>query len=292
MIMNAFQETPACASILGSDSPELLARGVMPRVLALANQKGGVGKTTTAINLGTALAAIGERVLIVDLDPQGNASTGLGIDVKSRRVSTYDVLMDGVSLSLCAQETIVPGLSVAPSTLDLLGVELGIAAEKDRAQRLKNAIIEMVADDEADTFTYILVDCPPSFNLLTINALTASDAVVVPLQCEFFALEGLSQLLRTVEQVRAALNPKLNIHGVVLTMFDPRNNLSNQVVDDVRRYMGEKVYDTVIPRNVRVSEAPSHGKPALLYDFKCAGSQAYLKLASEVIARERLMRVA
>ncbi len=264
----------------------------MPRVLALANQKGGVGKTTTAINLGTALAAIGERVLIVDLDPQGNASTGLGIDVQARRLSTYDVLMDGLALQDCAQETAVPDLWVAPSTLDLLGVELGIAAERDRAQRLKNAIAAMAGNEEAEAFTYVLVDCPPSFNLLTINALTASDAVVVPLQCEFFALEGLSQLLKTVEQVKAALNPRLGIHGVVLTMFDPRNNLSNQVVDDVRRYMGQKVYDTVIPRNVRVSEAPSHGKPALLYDFKCAGSQAYLKLASEVIARERMIRAA
>lgn len=264
----------------------------MPRVLALANQKGGVGKTTTAINLGTALAAIGERVLIVDLDPQGNASTGLGIDVQARRLSTYDVLMDGLALRDCAQETAVPDLWVAPSTLDLLGVELGIAAERDRAQRLKNAITAMAAKEDAEAFTYVLVDCPPSFNLLTINALTASDAVVVPLQCEFFALEGLSQLLKTVEQVKAALNPRLGIHGVVLTMFDPRNNLSNQVVDDVRRYMGQKVYDTVIPRNVRVSEAPSHGKPALLYDFKCAGSQAYLKLASEVIARERMIRAA
>lgn len=267
-------------------------RSQLPRVLALANQKGGVGKTTTAINLGTALAAIGERVLIVDLDPQGNASTGLGIDVQDRRMSTYDVLMDGFSLVRCAHETAVPGLWVAPSTLDLLGLELGIAGEKDRAQRLKNAIAALASDPGAGTFTYILVDCPPSFNLLTINALTASDAVVVPLQCEFFALEGLSQLLKTVEQVRAALNPRLGIHGVVLTMFDPRNNLSNQVVDDVRRYMGPKVYDTVIPRNVRVSEAPSHGKPALLYDFKCAGSQAYLKLASEVIARERVIRAA
>lgn len=264
----------------------------VPRVLALANQKGGVGKTTTAINLGTALAAIGERVLIVDLDPQGNASTGLGIEVAARTRSTYDVLMDGAPLVACSQETAVPGLSVAPSTLDLLGVELGIAGEKDRAHRLKIAIQAMTADQGGQGYSYILVDCPPSFNLLTINALTAADSVVVPLQCEFFALEGLSQLLKTVEQIKAALNPRLSIHGVVLTMFDPRNNLSNQVVDDVRRYMGQTVYDTVIPRNVRVSEAPSHGKPALLYDFKCAGSQAYLKLASEVIARERVLRAA
>lgn len=269
-----------------------LTNRLPPRVLALANQKGGVGKTTTAINLGTALAAIGERVLIVDLDPQGNASTGLGIDVKSRKLSTYDVLMDGVALSECAQPTAVPDLWVAPSTLDLLGVELGIAADRDRALRLKNAIHGLSDVQHGREFSYVLVDCPPSFNLLTINALTASDSVVVPLQCEFFALEGLSQLLKTVEQVKAALNPGLAIHGVVLTMFDPRNNLSNQVVDDVRRYMGPKVYDTVIPRNVRVSEAPSHGKPALLYDFKCAGSQAYLKLASEVIARERMLRAA
>ncbi|MFC0284461.1 ParA family protein [Camelimonas abortus] len=274
-----------------SDSAAPLRREA-PRVLALANQKGGVGKTTTAINLGTALAAIGERVLIVDLDPQGNASTGLGIEVPARTRSTYDVMMDGLPLAACSQETAVPGLWVAPSTLDLLGVELGIAGEKDRAYRLRNAIRALPGDPQAEDFTYVLVDCPPSFNLLTINALAAADSVVVPLQCEFFALEGLSQLLKTVEQVKAALNPRLTIHGVVLTMFDPRNNLSNQVVDDVRRYMGQKVYDTVIPRNVRVSEAPSHGKPALLYDFKCAGSQAYLKLASEVIARERMLRAA
>ncbi|GGC51577.1 ParA family protein [Chelatococcus reniformis] len=264
----------------------------LPRVLALANQKGGVGKTTTAINLGTALAAIGERALIVDLDPQGNASTGLGIDRKSRRLSTYDVLIGECRLVDCALETAVPNLSVAPSTLDLLGVELEIASEKDRAHRLRRAVEGLCRDGEERAFDYILVDCPPSFNLLTINALTAADSVLVPLQCEFFALEGLSQLLKTVEQVKAALNPRLTIHGVVLTMFDPRNNLSNQVVDDVRKYMGSKVYDTVIPRNVRVSEAPSHGKPALLYDFKCSGSQAYLKLASEVIARERQLRPA
>lgn len=263
-----------------------------PRVLALANQKGGVGKTTTAINLGTALAAIGENVLIVDLDPQGNASTGLGIERRDRRVSTYDVLTGEATLMQAARPTAVPQLSVAPSTLDLLGVELEIAAERDRAQRLRRAIDALGDLPEDQRFTYILVDCPPSFNLLTINALAAADAVLVPLQCEFFALEGLSQLLKTVEQVKAALNPRLSIHGVVLTMFDPRNNLSGQVVNDVRQYMGSKVYDTVIPRNVRVSEAPSHGKPVLLYDFKCAGSQAYLKLASEIIARERTLRAA
>lgn len=261
-----------------------------PRVLVMANQKGGVGKTTTAINLGTALAAIGQTVLIIDLDPQGNASTGLGIDRKARRVSTYDVIAAGASLDRAIVPTAVPRLSVAPSTLDLLGVEMEIATMRDRPFRL-SAAIDHFAVARPD-FTYILIDCPPSLNLLTINALAASDAVVVPLQCEFFALEGLSQLLKTVEQVRATLNPKLIIQGVVLTMFDPRNNLSAQVVADVREFLGDKVFDTVIPRNVRVSEAPSYGKPALLYDLKCSGSQAYLRLATEVIRRENLLRAA
>jgi chromosome partitioning protein len=268
------------------------ARGTKPRILVLANQKGGVGKTTTAINLGTALAAIGEKVLIIDLDPQGNASTGLGIDRKSRQISTYHVLSGETSLGESITETVVPGLFVAPSTLDLLGIELEIANERNRSHRLRGAIKGLTADEVNDPFTYVLIDCPPSLNLLTINALTAADAVLVPLQCEFFALEGLSQLLKTVEQVRAALNPQLSIHGVVLTMFDPRNNLSGQVVADVRQFMGSKVYDTMIPRNVRVSEAPSHGKPVLLYDLKCAGSQAYLRLASEIIQRERALRAA
>ena len=263
-----------------------------PRILALANQKGGVGKTTTAINLGTALAAIGEKVLILDLDPQGNASTGLGLDRKNRRVSTYHVMSGEASLQSAIVETAVPRLHVAPSTLDLLGVELEIAHERNRAHRLRLAIDRLMEEETEDPFTYVLIDCPPSLNLLTINALTASDAVLVPLQCEFFALEGLSQLLKTVEQVRTTLNPRLSIHGVVLTMFDPRNNLSGQVVADVREFMGSKVYDTMIPRNVRVSEAPSHGKPVLLYDLKCAGSQAYLKLASEIIQRECSLRAA
>ncbi|BBE73394.1 ParA family protein [Oharaeibacter diazotrophicus] len=267
-----------------------------PRVLALANQKGGVGKTTTAINLGTALAAIGEEVLIVDLDPQGNASTGLGIDRRSRSISTYDVLVGEARIDDALVETAVPRLTVAPSTLDNLGVELEIAAESDRAFRLRNAIAEqarMAARDETGRrkrFTYVLIDCPPSLNLLTVNAMTAAHSILVPLQCEFFALEGLSQLLQTVEQVRKTLNPALTIHGIVLTMYDSRNNLSGQVVQDVRAHMGEKVYDTIIPRNVRVSEAPSYGKPALLYDLKCTGSQAYLKLASEIIQRERRLR--
>ena len=260
-----------------------------PRVLALANQKGGVGKTTTAINLGTALAAIGERVLVVDLDPQGNASTGLGIDRKRRATSTYHVLTGEADLRSVVQDTAVPNLAVAPSTMDLLGLELEIAKERDRTQRLRRAIAEMAAGD-GPAVTYVLIDCPPSLNLLTINALAAADAVLVPLQCEFFALEGLSQLIKTVDQVRTTLNARLSIHGIVLTMFDPRNNLANQVVADVRAFMGAAVYETVIPRNVRVSEAPSHGKPVLLYDLRCAGSQAYLRLASEVIQRERTLR--
>lgn len=264
-----------------------------PRIFVLANQKGGVGKTTTAINLGTALAAVGEEVLVIDLDPQGNASTGLGVDRHQRTISTYDVLLGESSLADAIIATAVPRLSIAPSTLDLLGVELEIANDKDRAYRLKRAFAELAADHDVERrYSYILIDCPPSLNLLTINALASSDAVVVPLQCEFFALEGLSQLLSTVEQVRQTLNQKLSIHGVVLTMYDPRNNLANQVVADVRRFMGEKVYQTMIPRNVRVSEAPSHGKPVLLYDLKCAGSQAYLKLASEVIQREKRLRAA
>ncbi|WP_181705109.1 ParA family protein [Chthonobacter rhizosphaerae] len=269
-----------------------------PRVLALANQKGGVGKTTTAINLGTALAAIGEEVLIVDLDPQGNASTGLGIDRRSRSVSTYDVLVGDVPLSEALVETVVPRLTVAPSTLDNLGVELEIAQQGDRAFRLRKAIrahADTAAADKTGAtkrFSYILVDCPPSLNLLTVNAMAAANSILVPLQCEFFALEGLSQLLQTVEQVKKSLNPTLTIHGIVLTMYDSRNNLSGQVVSDVRSHMGETVYETIIPRNVRVSEAPSYGKPALLYDLKCSGSQAYLKLASEIIQRERRLRAA
>ena len=258
-----------------------------PRVITVANQKGGVGKTTTAINLGTALAAIGERVLIVDMDPQGNASTGVGLDRSKRERSTYDVLVGNNSLSEVVVETDVPRLSVAPSTLDLLGVEMEIASADDRAFRIRKSIESGVVDAEGVPFDYLLIDCPPSLNLLTINALAASQSILVPLQCEFFALEGLSQLLKTVEQVKQTVNSDLTIHGIVLTMYDARNNLSGQVVADVRDYMGDKVYKTVIPRNVRVSEAPSYGKPALLYDFKCSGSQAYLKLASEVIQRER-----
>jgi chromosome partitioning protein len=263
-----------------------------PRVLAIANQKGGVGKTTTAINLGTALAAIGERVLIIDLDPQGNASTGLGIDRRNRRCSTYDVLIGDAPLRDAVVPTAVPRLSLAPSTMDLSGLELELGQARDRAYRLRSATAPLNAGKFAgvNDFTYVLVDCPPSLNLLTVNAMAAAHAILVPLQCEFFALEGLSQLLKTVEQVKATLNPDLTIHGIVLTMFDARNNLSNQVVADVREFMGSKVYDTIIPRNVRVSEAPSYGKPVLVYDLKCVGSEAYLRLATEIIQREKEYR--
>jgi len=260
--------------------------GRVPRVLAIANQKGGVGKTTTAINLGTALAAIGERVLVIDLDPQGNASTGLGIDRRSREHSTYDVLIGEASLRDATLATAVPHLFIAPSTMDLAGFELEVGHARDRAFRLRQALAALNGGD-GDDVAYVLVDCPPSLNLLTINAMAAADAILVPLQCEFFALEGLSQLLKTVDQVKEQLNPNLTIHGIVLTMFDARNNLSGQVVADVRQFMGAKVYDTVIPRNVRVSEAPSYGKPVLVYDLKCSGSEAYLRLATEIIQRER-----
>jgi chromosome partitioning protein len=261
-----------------------------PRIITVANQKGGVGKTTTAINLATALAAIGERVLIVDLDPQGNASTGLGVERRGRLVSSYDVLVGAAGIGEAAMETVVPGLFLIPSTLDLLGVEMEIAQSPDRVVKLKTALDRHARASGA--FSYVLIDCPPSLNLLTLNSMAAADSVLVPLQCEFFALEGLSQLLETVDKVRRAVNPDLTIQGIVMTMFDGRNNLANQVVEDVRAHMGDKVYETIIPRNVRISEAPSYGKPAILYDLKCSGSQAYLQLASELIRRERRLRAA
>jgi chromosome partitioning protein len=287
-------EAPAPSEPAPLPSPEVRTeKHTAPRVLAIANQKGGVGKTTTAINLGTALAAIGEQVLIVDLDPQGNASTGLGIDRRDRRFSTYDVLVATTAMRDAVLPTAVPNLSIAPSTLDLSGFELEIGQSRDRAFRLRNALAPLNAGKpDAIDFTYVLVDCPPSLNLLTVNAMAAANAILVPLQCEFFALEGLSQLIKTVEQVKTTLNPALSIHGIVLTMHDARNNLSNQVVADVREFMGSKVYDTVIPRNVRVSEAPSYGKPVLVYDLKCVGSEAYLRLATEVIQREKELRAA
>jgi chromosome partitioning protein len=265
--------------------------GKPPRVLAIANQKGGVGKTTTAINLGTALAAMGEQVLIVDLDPQGNASTGLGIDRRNRRYSMTDVMVGEALLRDAIVTTAVTQLDVAPSTIDLAGVEHELAQARDRALRLRGALTPL-NDGKAGNkdYDYVLVDCPPSLNLLTINAMAASNSVLVPLQCEFFALEGLSQLIKTVEQVKQTLAPELTIHGVVLTMYDTRNKLSGQVVADVREFMGKKVYDTIIPRNVRISEAPSYGKPVLIYDLKCVGSEAYLRLATEIIQREKELR--
>lgn len=264
-----------------------------PRILAVANQKGGVGKTTTAINLGTALAAVGETVLVIDLDPQGNASTGLGIARKPGQFSSYHVLMGEADLASVIVESGIPRLHCAPSTMDLLGAELELAAIERKTYRLADAIRDLQQSAiPARSYSYVLVDCPPSLNLLTINSLSAADAILVPLQCEFFALEGLSQLLKTVERVKANLNPRLSIQGVVLTMFDRRNSLSEQVAEDVRSVLGDKVYQTVIPRNVRVSEAPSYGKPVLLYDNSCTGSQAYIKLASEVIRRERELRAA
>jgi chromosome partitioning protein len=285
-------EQPPAPQPRPEPKPALVGDAPGPRVIAIANQKGGVGKTTTAINLGTALAAIGEHVLIVDLDPQGNASTGLGIERKARRTSTYDVLTNAAPMRDAVLPTAVPQLFIAASTLDLSGLELEIGRERDRAFRLRHAIEVLNKGPRDHDFTYVLVDCPPSLNLLTVNAMAAADSILVPLQCEFFALEGLSQLLKTVEQVKATLNPKLSIHGIVLTMYDSRNNLSSQVAADVREFMGPKVYDTVIPRNVRISEAPSYGKPVLVYDLKCVGSEAYLRLATEIIQRERALKAA
>ncbi len=261
-----------------------------PRVLVVANQKGGVGKTTTAINLGTALAAVGEPTLVIDIDPQGNASTGLGIEHPARRITTYDVLMGEAKLRDAILPTRIPKLSIMSSTVDLSGAELELIDLPRRNFRLKDAI-EEYAQAGAE-FAYVLIDCPPSLSLLTVNAMAAADAVIVPLQCEFFALEGLSQLLKTIERVRANLNPVLEIQGIVLTMADKRNRLSDQVADDVRKHMGDKVYRTMIPRNVRLSEAPSHGLPALVYDLRCPGSQAYIKLAGELIQRERVRQAA
>src|SRR5690349_24047105 len=285
MTENPASNQSADAPVVAFGKPAVKPDSARPRVLGIANQKGGVGKTTTAINLGTALAAIGEQVLIVDLDPQGNASTGLGIERKSRRTSTYDVLTGAAPMRDAVLQTAVPQLYIAPSTLDLSGLELEIGQQRDRAFRLRSAI--QALNENGDAYSYVLVDCPPSLNLLTVNAMAAADAILVPLQCEFFALEGLSQLLQTVTTVKSTLNPELMIHGIVLTMHDARNNLSNQVVADVRANSNQKVYDTVIPRNVRISEAPSYGKPVLVYDLKCAGSDAYLRLATEVIQRER-----
>jgi chromosome partitioning protein len=255
--------------------------------IAIANQKGGVGKTTSAINVGTALAATGQRVLLLDLDPQGNCSTGLGIGRADRDRSTYDLLLGEVNLEEVAIPTKVPGLDIVPATVDLSGAEIELIEFEARTHRLAAAI------DRSDSrWDVVLMDCPPSLGLLTINAMVASDALLVPLQCEFFALEGLSQLLNTVERIRTRFNPGLSILGVVLTMYDRRNRLTDQVADDVRAVLGKVVFDTVIPRNVRLSEAPSHGMPALIYDYRCAGSEAYIALAREVIDRLPKLRKA
>lgn len=254
----------------------------MTRILAIANQKGGVGKTTTAINLATSLSAVGKRTLIIDLDPQGNASTGLGIKRSARTISAYEVLFGDAQVTEAVQRTRVPKLSIIPSSIHLSGAELELVSEKRREFKLREAL-----NRHNLPFDYVIIDCPPALNLTTLNALVASDSVVVPLQCEFYALEGLSHLVRTIDRVKNTFNPSLDIHGVVLTMYDRRNRLTSAVEADVRKYFGDKVYKTVIPRNVRVSEAPSYGLPAIVYDMRCSGSQSYIALAKEILKRER-----
>ncbi len=256
-----------------------------PRILAVVNQKGGVGKTTTAVNMATALAATGKQVLLVDLDPQGNATTGFGIKRSVIRESVYDMLFDDIAVSEMAIETKVPGLFVVPSSIHLSGAEIELVTADNREYRLKQALSNVQGVD------YVIIDCPPSLNLLTLNALVAAHGLLVPLQCEFYSLEGLSHLLKTIERVKKRFNPDLKIQGVVLTMVDRRNNLSRLVEDDVRQFLGDCVYSTVIPRNVRLSEAPSYGLPAIVYDMKCAGAKAYIDLARELIKREELESV-
>lgn len=254
-------------------------------IVAIANQKGGVGKTTTAINLATALAASGQSVLLVDLDPQGNASTGLGVSRTDRTSGTYALLLEDADAAPKPRPSQVPNLHILPAEPDLAGAEIELVAEDRREFRLKDALRGSGIANAG--YSYILIDCPPSLGLLTLNGLVAADSVLVPLQCEFFALEGLTQLTRTIDLVRRKLNPDLRLHGIVLTMFDRRNNLSDLVAADARGFFGNRVFETVIPRNIRVSEAPSHGKPVLLYDFRSPGAQAYVRLAQEFLTRER-----
>ncbi len=254
----------------------------MPRIIAIANRKGGVGKTTTTVNVATAMAAAGKKVLVIDLDPQGNASTSMGVNKKGRMASAYEVLIGQAKLSEAIVWTEIPNFSIVPSSADLAGAEIELVDMPKREFALKNAI-----ETQAINYDYILIDCPPSLGLITINALVAANSVIVPLQCEFLALEGITDLIRNINQIKRVFNPDLELQGVVLTMYDKRNNLTQLVEEDVRNFFGKKVYQTVIPRNVKISEAPSHGKPVLIYDFKCPGSQAYISLTGEVLKREK-----